>query len=46
MRVTHGLRALHDAILIGSGTLIADMPKLTTRLVAGETRTQTKTIMP
>ena len=36
MRLTHWLRASHQAILVGSGTLIADNPKLTVRLVPGK----------
>lgn len=32
----HHLRDINDAILIGSGTLFADNPHLTTRLVAGK----------
>jgi len=35
MIMTHRLRALHDGIMIGVGTLIADNPSLTTRLVPG-----------
>lgn len=36
MWITHRLRAAHDAILVGVGTVLADNPRLTVRMTAGD----------
>ena len=40
VRHTHRMRALFDAVIVGATTVVADNPRLTTRLVPGERPTR------
>ena len=40
LKLAHKLRATHDAILVGVGTVLADNPQLTVRLVKGKNPTR------